>query len=91
MKVYDSKSFNRVFEESIIPLLHEYFWNDWEGLRFVLREDGKDSGSFIVQIPNCNMRAARNKWQWFVDAGAKSFDYLEKLHKNYFLDNASDV
>ncbi len=83
MDVTDSNSFNDVVEKNIIPLLQEYFWSDWEGLRFVLGEEASDNGRFIIRISKINMPAARNKWQWFSDAGNKSFDYLAALTKNY--------
>jgi len=83
MDVHDTESFNAVFEKNIMPLLQEYFWNDWEGLKFVLGEENSD-GPFIYKIPDCENgnRYARNKWQWFSDAEEKPFDYLVKLHQN---------
>ncbi|MGO9139723.1 MAG: AAA family ATPase [Syntrophales bacterium] len=90
MDVNDSQSFNSVFKKNIIPLLQEYFWNDLEGLRFVLGEESKDSGRFIQRIPNSNMQSARNKWQWFSDAGIKEFDYLEQLKTSYLSESSAD-
>ena len=83
MDVHDTESLNAVFEKNIMPLLQEYFWNDWEGLKFVLGEENSD-GPFIYKIPDCENgnRYARNKWQWFSDAEEKPFDYLVKLHQN---------
>ena len=82
--VNDAASFNNVFEKNIMPLLQEYFWNDWDGLRFVFEEEHPDNGKFVVPIPGCEIRGARNKWQWFSDAGTTSFDCLSQLLKNYF-------
>jgi hypothetical protein len=53
---------------------------------FVLGEEAKNDGKFILRISKSNIPAARNKWQWFSDAGVKSFDYLEQLQKNYSSD-----
>lgn len=84
MDVHDNGSFNNVFEKNIMPLLQEYFWNDWEGLKFVLGEENSSNGPFIYKIPDCENgnRYARNKWQWFSDAKKEPFDYLVKLHQN---------
>lgn len=83
MNVIDNVSFNSVFEKNIMPLLQEYFWNDWDGLRFVLGEDTNGNGKFIQRITKDHMPSARNKWRWFSDAGGESFDYLIQLQKNY--------
>ena len=83
MEVHDNVSFNSVFKNNIIPLLQEYFWNDWDGLRFVLGENANDNGKFIQRITKDHIPSARNKWQWFSDAKIESFDYLTQLQKNY--------
>ncbi len=80
MKVTGTDTFNEVFKKKIIPLLQEYFWNDWEGLRYVLGEN--NGGKFISKISGSDISAARNKWQWFSDEGFQ-FDYLDQLKKNY--------
>lgn len=80
MKVKDNETFNVVFKKKIIPLLQEYFWNDWEGLRYVLGEN--NGGMFISKISGKDISATRNKWQWFSDKGSQ-FDYLDQLKKNY--------
>lgn len=84
MRVHDNESFNEVLKKKIIPLLQEYFWNDWEGVRFVLGEDANGDGKFIQRIPKENITSARNKWQWFSDTEIKSLDYLDTLKNNYF-------
>ncbi len=72
--VGDDDQFNRIFVGRIIPLLQEYFYNDWEGLRYVLGESGT-SGNFIrpIQI-RPNEPKSRHAWQWCFDAGAKRAD-----------------
>ena len=36
VRVTDEESFNQKFRRQVIPLLQEYFYNDWDGLRYVL-------------------------------------------------------
>ena len=83
IEVKTNDDFNKVFGDSIIPLLQEYFWNDWEGARFVLGEEGKESGQFICKIKGSEHAAARNKWQWFSDVGVKDLNFLSQLQQNY--------
>jgi len=81
MTVNDAETFNREFRDSVIPLLQEYFYNAWDGLRHVLGEG--NGGGFIRELKGSNVKGARNKWQWFTDAGETSLDCLEQLLKNY--------
>lgn len=76
--------FDRVFARKIIPLLQEYFHNDWEGLRFVLGEDEQEP-RFLLTLPQTfdEEPFARTRWQWYFDAG-QSLSPLEALQKNYF-------
>lgn len=83
MKVVTIEEFNTVFREAIIPLLQEYFYNDWEGLRFVLGEEGGD-GKFICSLGANYKHGVRNRWQWYFDAGKTTdFDCLAVLRANY--------
>ncbi len=83
MKVATNEEFNTVFREAIIPLLQEYFYNDWEGLRFVLGEEGGD-GKFICSLGANYKHGVRNRWQWYFDAGKTTdFDCLAVLRANY--------
>jgi 5-methylcytosine-specific restriction enzyme B len=68
MDVSNEAGFNRIFDKHVIPLLQEYFYNDWEGLRFVLGEKNKN-GTFIKPLDGCEGAEARTKWQWAADAG----------------------
>ena len=83
MNVGDEESFNRTFRLQIIPLLQEYFYNDWDGLRYVLGENSQEEGSFIRKIGGGNDREVRNKWQWFFDAGIGGLNCLQALCGNY--------
>lgn len=46
LDVEDMKSLKRTFQNRIIPLLEEYFYNDWERIDAVLNQNG-----FIRKIP----------------------------------------
>src|SRR5690606_17787788 len=85
--IRNAADFNRVFHEEIIPLLQEYFFNDWDGLRFVLGENGQN-GKFIRALKSEKARGVRNRWQWYFDAG-KEIDCLGILTGNYFPANAT--
>jgi len=82
MNVTDDDSFNGMFRRQIIPLLQEYFYNDWEGLRYVLGENSQPDGSFIRKV-GADVREARNRWQWFFDKGTDNLDCLQTLCGNY--------
>jgi hypothetical protein len=83
MRVQTPDDFNRVFEKKIIPLLQEYFYGDWDALRFVLGEEKEQGGSFVIEIEGAQtIRGARNRWQWYWDAGY-TLDALETLKRNY--------
>jgi 5-methylcytosine-specific restriction protein B len=80
--VADEEGFNRKFRSRIIPLLQEYFYNDWEGLRYVLGES-KPDGNFVRRLSGSDVREARTKWQWYFDAGVDSLNCLQVLCDNY--------
>ena len=90
MDVSDELSFNRVFEDCVLPLLQDYFHTDWEGLRYVLGEHGKKNGRFIKSVDEQDSRMARNKWIWFRDCGDLPFDYLGTLRTQYGLEDTDD-
>lgn len=81
--ICDEGSFNQRFRKQIIPLLQEYFYNDWEGLRFVLGENSTSDGILILKINGGDVREARTKWQWFFDAGPEDLNCLGTLCRNY--------
>ena len=83
MDVSTAEQFNERFRSTIIPLLQEYFYNDWDGLRFVFAEEKKDDGRFIRKITGSDSKWVRNKWQWFADAEDTTVDCLGQLMKNY--------
>jgi hypothetical protein len=83
VQVSDELSFNQRFRNQIIPLLQEYFYNDWEGLRYVLGENSNSDGSFIRKLSGADDREARTKWHWYFDAGTSSLNCLQALSNNY--------
>jgi hypothetical protein len=81
IEVGDVPGFNGVFANQIIPLLQEYFYNDWEGVRYVLGESGPNSGAFIRAVGDGDRKWARTLWQWNTGLGKDTI--LEQLAKNY--------
>lgn len=80
--VRNRDEFNRAFERKVIPLLQEYFYADWDALRFVLSEEDS-KGRFILPISgSSDIKGARNRWQWYRDAG-RGLDALDALRRNY--------
>lgn len=88
MKVSDTGSFDAVFRDSIAPLLQEYFYNDWDGLRFVLGETDSRS-TIIVPLRGSDVTQARNRWCWYHEAGHPPVDFLTVLAANYGVDAAA--
>jgi hypothetical protein len=80
--VTDLAGFNQQFRRQIIPLLQEYFYNDWEGVRYVLGETATE-GRFISKVSGSDAKEARTKWQWFFDTDAGDMDCFEALCVNY--------
>jgi hypothetical protein len=83
LNVGDDNTFNHTFRQQIIPLLQEYFYNDWDGLRYILGDNSKPDGSFICKTPNAAAPEVRTKWQWFFDAGTDDLNCLQTLCNNY--------
>lgn len=88
MKVTDAEGVNAVFRRKVVPLLQEYFFNDMEGVRFVLgEEDGNASGAGFLRLldaKGADVKWQRNRWRWFTDAeDGADFDCWERLRKNY--------
>jgi hypothetical protein len=80
----DARAENKnTHRDQIIPLLQEYFYNDWEGLRYVLGENSKSDGSFIRKLNGADDREARTKWHWYFDASVDSLNCLQTLGNNY--------
>lgn len=67
MQVYSEDSFDIVMQRKIIPLLAEYFYNDWEGLKFVLKEKENDQG--LIRPIKGVTGMGRTRWQWYYDKG----------------------
>ena len=83
----DSTAFNSAFTGKVLPLLQEYFFNDWDGLRYVLGEKEGAPG-FIHPMEGAD-KNTRNRWQWYTDAGIDPFNPLDQLVKNYGNDSGS--
>ena len=58
MGVTDIKTLANVFKNKILPLLQEYFYDDWEKIRLVLGDSQKDENLQLVKIKR-NMAAER--------------------------------
>jgi hypothetical protein len=82
IRVADLTGFNQEFRRQIIPLLQEYFYNDWDGVRYVLGETATE-GRFISKVSGSDAKEARTKWQWFFDSDAGDMDCLAALCVNY--------
>lgn len=81
--ISDEPDFDDRFRKRIIPLLQEYFYNDWDGLRYVLGEKtAREGDGFIRKVSGSDDPEARTKWQWFFDAGTK-LNCLQTLRTNY--------
>jgi len=89
MGVHTEDGFNKRFERQIIPLLQEYFYNDWEGLRYVLGEEGTTNGVFITAVDDADHKWARTRWRWSAEIGKDSI--LKQLAKNYSVGAVTDV
>ncbi len=80
----DESEFSAVFRAKIIPLLQEFFYNDWETLRAVLGEGGDKNGAFVKKLEAPPGMKARTKWRWWFDEdGAGKLDIMAALRMNY--------
>ena len=77
-----------IFEQKIIPLLQEYFFEDWERIRWVLNDQNKGDDAFIVEdtaisisnlFPNVQDKIRTNP-RWIINAkafsNANSYRYI---------------
>ncbi len=88
-RVQTVEEFDHVFRCKIIPLLQEFFFNDWDGLRAVLGESKGKAGRFIRALSGDDGARVRTRWQWWMDEAqdneALPFSCLEALCLNYGL------
>lgn len=81
IKVRDVEAFNEVFRFKIVPLLQEFFYNDWEGLRTVLNETG--AGKIVCTLEPLDGVRGRNSYGWWNDLDKETPDFLVALLSNY--------
>jgi len=84
IKESDAAGFNRVFARHVVPLLQEYFYNDWDGLRFVLGVKNQPD-KLIIPLKDGVSGDSRSSWQWSFEAGNNSVndvDFLQLLGGN---------
>ena len=84
--VASETTFDHAFREKVIPLLQEYFFNDFEGARYVLGEEKKndDNPGFIRSIGKDGSAGAATRWRWFLDyEKAEEFLCYERLKANF--------
>ncbi len=91
ISVSNREEFNETITRRVLPLLQEYFYNDWDGLRFVLGEEDSGSSRILVPIEGAQTKWARNRWQWYHDAGVQDLDLAAVLVENYGLKVKSDA
>jgi len=88
-RVKDEEEWNRVFRFKIVPLLQEFFYNDWDNLRFALGESGTNGVLIRALQTNAAVTRGRTQWQWWFDAletEDDTTDLLATLTKNYRFD-----
>lgn len=83
------QDFDRAFREKVVPLLQEYFFNDFEGARYVLGEvkkdkDKDDDKRFIRPLGDGGANGGATRWRWFLDyKDPHKFACFDRLTKNY--------
>ena len=78
IKVKDESGFNRIFARHVIPLLQEYFYNDWDGLRSVLGVKNKEN-KLIIPLKDGDSGDPRSSWQWGYKLGDNDVNFLQIL------------
>ncbi len=88
-----NKEFQRIWFEDIMPLLNEYFYNDWEKLRALLGEPNLNGGKWFSFIKEIKAIEFANKYE--IDVG-EQYDFVsdteidfEKALKNAFTKKTS--
>ncbi len=77
-----------LMKRKILPLLDEYFFEDWEGIRRVLGDDkGNKSSKFI----NIEEHVDNKYYFWNFDALTKTEAYTKLYSKNIATDNQADA
>ncbi len=83
MQVASPAEFNAAFRLRIVPLLQEFFYNDWEGLRAVLGE--RAQGKIVRELPILEGVRGRTRYAWWHDLDFEMPDFLAVLSENYAL------
>jgi hypothetical protein len=81
MAVDSPQAFNTTFEWTIVPLLQEFFYNDWDGLRAALGERGQ--GNIVRAVPEIEGVRPRTRFAWWRDLDLPTPDFLAALCANY--------
>ena len=71
-----------IFKEKIIPLLQEYFYEDYRKIRMVLGDDGKDRDLQFVLEDNLESQLFKSDFSAVTDIAEKRYTINEKVFDN---------
>ncbi len=71
-----------IFKEKIIPLLQEYFYEDYRKIRMVLGDDGKDRELQFVWEDNLESQLFKSDFSAVTDIAEKRYTINEKAFSN---------
>ncbi|CAD5244916.1 McrB family protein [Thermococcus camini] len=88
LNVETVEDLKRVWYYEVLPLLMEYFYNDWETIKWVLNEGGRDSGNvFFEKLDNVTGPNGEKAYQLKVLEGN---DFVNALKRVMDRENSSD-